>query len=202
MGSDFSRRLMICHLTFSMHIRNTLVWSLVSWKLHLLWTQILSYVLLCTERLVDATMHFTSTMSTRTILWMNPSGTVDTFSWWPNWSFKSAWHDPQDHPLIFFSNLLWYWYQKFYIFLTFVVKFDVHFPNNLGEINGNVAWKLEHVVTTLNKTINNISIIFYYYFQRDIRLQLFHFGEIFRWKLALSARCSKIIFWKFSCRHL
>ncbi len=39
-------------------------------------------------------------------------------------------------------------------FLTIVVKFGVKIPNTLGEINGNVAWKLENVVTTLNKTIN------------------------------------------------
>ncbi len=41
-----------------------------------------------------------------------------------------------------------FWYQKFsHIFLTFVVKFGVSIPNTLGEINGNVAWKLENVVT-------------------------------------------------------
>ena len=50
------------------------------------------------------------------------------------------------------------------IFLTFMVKFGVNIPNTSGEINGNVAWKLENVVTTLNKTINNISTIFSYYF--------------------------------------
>ncbi len=51
-----------------------------------------------------------------------------------------------------------------HIFLTFVLEFGVSIPNILGEINGNVAWKLENVVTTLNKTINNISSIFSYYF--------------------------------------
>ncbi len=65
-----------------------------------------------------------------------------------------------------FSNPLWFWYQKFsHIFLTFAVKFGVNIPNTLGEgINRNVAWKLENVVTTLNKTINIISRIFSYYF--------------------------------------
>ncbi len=58
---------------------------------------------------------------------------------------------------------LWVWYQKFSrIFLTFVVKFGVNISNTLGEINRNVAWKLENVVTTLNKTINNMNIIFSY----------------------------------------
>ncbi len=43
----------------------------------------------------------------------------------------------------FFSNPLSFWYQKFsHIFLTFVVKFGLNIPNTLGEINGNVAWKL------------------------------------------------------------
>ncbi len=79
---------------------------------------------------------------------------------------KSAWHDPQHHPPPqLFSNPLGFWYQKFcHIFLTFVVKFGVNSPNTLGEINRNVAWKLENVVTTLNKTINNIRMIFSYYF--------------------------------------
>ena len=40
-----------------------------------------------------------------------------------------------------------------------MVNFSVNTQNTLGEINGNVAWKLENVVTTLNKTINNISTI-------------------------------------------
>ncbi len=38
------------------------------------------------------------------------------------------------------------------IFLTFVLKFDVSIQNILGEINENVNWILENVVTTLNKT--------------------------------------------------
>ncbi len=47
-------------------------------------------------------------------------------------------------------------------FPDFVLKFGVSIPNTLGKINGNDAWKLENVVTTLNKTINNISAIFSY----------------------------------------
>ena len=79
--------------------------------------------------------------------------------------FKGAWHDPQPHPP-FFSNPLWFWYQQFcHIFLTFVLNFGADVPNTLGEINRNVAWKLETVVTTLNKTINNVSTIFSLYFQ-------------------------------------
>ncbi len=45
-----------------------------------------------------------------------------------------------------------------------MVKFGVNILNTLGAINGNDAWKLENVVTTLNKTINNISTFFPYYF--------------------------------------
>ena len=33
-----------------------------------------------------------------------------------------------------------------YIFLTFMVKFGVSIPNTLGEIYGNVAFKLENMV--------------------------------------------------------
>ena len=40
-------------------------------------------------------------------------------------------------------------------FPDFCAKFGVNIPNTLGVINGNVAWKLENVVTTLNKTKNN-----------------------------------------------
>ncbi len=35
------------------------------------------------------------------------------------------------------------------------MKFGVNIQNTLGDINGNVAWKLENVVNALNKT-NNI----------------------------------------------
>ena len=57
-----------------------------------------------------------------------------------------------------------FWYHKFgHIFLVPVVKFDVNIPKTSGEIDRNVAWKLENVVTTLNKTIYNISTIFSYY---------------------------------------
>ncbi len=58
---------------------------------------------------------------------------------------------------------------------VFVVEFDVHIPNNSGEIYGNVAWKLENVVTTLNRTINNISIIFSSYFQTRYTFAVFSF---------------------------
>ena len=65
----------------------------------------------------------------------------------------------------FFSNPLRFSYQKFsHIFLTFVMTFGVNIQNTLGEISEKIAWKLEQVVTTLNKTINNISSIFSYYF--------------------------------------
>ena len=47
-------------------------------------------------------------------------------------------------PQFFFSNP--FWYQKLsHIFLTFVVTFGVNIPSTLGEINRNVAWKLENV---------------------------------------------------------
>ena len=40
----------------------------------------------------------------------------------------------------------------------------IYIPNTVGETNGNVDWKLENVVTTLNRTIKNISTIFSNYF--------------------------------------
>ncbi len=51
-----------------------------------------------------------------------------------------------------------------YIFWTVVVKFCVNIQNTLVDINRNVAWKLENMITTLYKTINNISTIYSYYF--------------------------------------
>ncbi len=49
-------------------------------------------------------------------------------------------------------------------FSDLCVEIWLSIPNTLVEINmdGNVAWKLENMVTTLNKTINNISTIFSY----------------------------------------
>ncbi len=52
-----------------------------------------------------------------------------------------------------------------YIFLIHILKFGIP---NLGiyeEIIKNVSNKYLSVVTTLNKTINNISVIFSYYFK-------------------------------------
>ena len=102
-----------------------------------------------------------------------------------------------------FSNPLRIWYQKFsHIFVfTSVVKFGMNVTNTSGEINGNVAWKLENVATTLNKTINNISTMFSYYFKTRYKFAVFFIvDEIFRWKLTLSASFSKINFSKFSCQ--
>ena len=87
---------------------------------------------------------------------------------------KSAWHAQHHHPFFFFSSPPWFWYQKFsHIFLTFVLKFGVNIPNTSGEINVNIAWKLENVVTTLNKAINNISTIFSYYFLTRYKVSFF-----------------------------
>ena len=44
------------------------------------------------------------------------------------------------------------------------MRLGVNIPNTLEEINVNVAWKLENMVTTLNKTIPKISTTFSYYF--------------------------------------
>ena len=53
-------------------------------------------------------------------------------------------------PILFKPTLIWY--KKFsHIFLSFVLRFGVSIPNTLGETNGNVAWKLENVVTALKK---------------------------------------------------
>ncbi len=61
----------------------------------------------------------------------------------------------------FFSNIWRFWYQKLsHIYKTLVVKFHVHIPCSLEEISENLPWKLESVVTTLNKTISNIKIDF------------------------------------------
>ncbi len=54
-----------------------------------------------------------------------------------------------------------------------MVKFGVKIPNTVGKINGNVAWKLENVVTTLNKTINNIDTISPITSKRNTSLQFF-----------------------------
>ena len=48
--------------------------------------------------------------------------------------------------------------------LTYVVKFGVNIPCTAVEINRKIAWKFENVVTTQNKTMNNIlSMILYHY---------------------------------------
>ncbi len=57
------------------------------------------------------------------------------------------------------------------------MTFGVNIQNTLGEINGNVAWKLENVVTTLNKTINNITQFSPITFlKQNASLQFFHCG--------------------------
>ena len=54
-----------------------------------------------------------------------------------------------------------------------MVKFGLSTPNTLGEISGNVTWKLENVVTTLNKSISNVSTIFSYNFQTRYKSAVF-----------------------------
>ncbi len=81
------------------------------------------------------------------------------------------------------------------------MKFGVNIPNTSGEINENVVWKLESVVTTLNKIINNISTFFSYYSQMRYKFASFFIvDEIFRWKLILSGSFIKINFSKCSCQ--
>ncbi len=58
--------------------------------------------------------------------------------------------------------------------MTFVVKFGVNIQNTREDINENVGCKLENVVTTPKKTINNISTTFL----QDIALQLFIVEEM------------------------
>ncbi len=61
------------------------------------------------------------------------------------------------------------------------MKFTVNIPNTLGEINGNVVWKLENVATTLNEIIHKISTILPYTSKRDTSFQFFFIvDEIFR----------------------
>ena len=86
------------------------------------------------------------------------------------------------------------------------MKFGVNIPNTLGEINGNVAWKLENVVTTLNKTISNINTLALHLFLKFLNemqvCSFFIVDEIFRLKLTLSVSFSKVNFSKFHVRHL
>ncbi len=103
----------------------------------------------------------------------------------------------------FFSNPLWFWYQKFnHIFMTLVVKFGVHIPNTLGEINGNVAWKLENVVTTQNKTINNISIFFLLLLNKIQVCNFFIVNDIFRWNWPYVQVLARLFFQNVHVKHL
>ena len=83
------------------------------------------------------------------------------------------------HPAISFSKILWFWFQKLsHIFPSYVVKLGAKIPCGLGEIND--AWKLERVVTTLNKT--KISCILKNHFrllQNKISICIFFVDEIF-----------------------
>ena len=79
------------------------------------------------------------------------------------------------------------------------MKFGVNIPNtSLGEINGNVVWKLKNVVKTLNKTINkhNKNNFLLLLLNEILVCSLFIVDEIFRWKLTLSASFSEINFFK------
>ncbi len=97
-----------------------------------------------------------------------------------------------------------------HICLTFVVKFDVHIPNNLEETNRNVAWKLENVVTTLNKTISSVRIIFSYYLQTRYTFAVCLFVCLFVcfsfWIRYLDGKwpylqvLARLIFWKLLCQ--
>ena len=99
--------------------------------------------------------------------------------------------------------------KKFTHILTFVLKFGVSncIPNTLGEINRNFAWKLENVVTTLSKTINNnniyVSTICSDYFYTRYKFPGFSLWmKLHLWKLTLSASFSRLIFQNFHVRDL
>ena len=68
-------------------------------------------------------------------------------------------------------------------------------------------WKycleIKNVVTSLNKTINNISAVCSYYFLYEIQVCNFFIVDVVcKWKLALSASFSKINFSKCPCQAL
>jgi len=91
-------------------------------------------------------------------------------------------HDPQHHLPKFFKTNFDFgtksWVILFWdMWWNFVWKFHV-----VGEVNGNVTWKLGKVVTTQNKTISNISMIFSPYF--SYCFNFFTVDEFFGWKLA------------------
>ncbi len=67
------------------------------------------------------------------------------------------------HSLIpqLFSNIQRFCYQKLsHIQKAFCVKFYAQSRYSLGEIGEKPSWKLENVVSTIQKTISNISIVF------------------------------------------
>ena len=95
---------------------------------------------------------------------------------------KSAWHDPPHRPPFLFQTHCDFSTQSSVIFFWLLWwNFGVNILITLGEINGNVAWKLENVVTTLEET-NNISTIFSLITsKRDTSLQFF----LCRWDILM-----------------
>ncbi len=100
--------------------------------------------------------------------------------------------------------------QKYYIlvpkvesyFLTYVMKFGLKIPCNLGEIVVNLAWKWDNAVTTLNKTIKKHYVtLFSITSTEDTSFYFFILDEICSWKVTLSASFNQIYFPKFSCQE-
>ncbi len=60
-----------------------------------------------------------------------------------------------------------------YIYLIHILKFGVPKLGIYEEIIKNVSNNYQSVVTTLNKTINNISVIFSYYFKTRYKSVVF-----------------------------
>ena len=56
------------------------------------------------------------------------------------------------------------------------MKFDAQTRCSLGEISEKPSWKLENMVSTIYKTISNISTVFSIAYKWDSYLQFFHHG--------------------------
>ncbi len=83
------------------------------------------------------------------------------------------------------------------------MKFQVSTLCSLGEIGEKPSRKLENVVSTILKTINNINIVFYYYFQRRYKFAIFSLWmDVLVRKVTISISLKKIHFPKFRTRHL
>ncbi len=69
---------------------------------------------------------------------------------------------------------------------------------SLGEISGKPSWKLENVVSTIYKTISNISIVFSKLLTNEIHICNFFTMDDVLVKVTISASLKKIHFPKIS----